>query len=636
MAKLIPTFSSCLPDMTGGEKRTAQSLEENLEDDYTIWYDVPVGKKNVRPDYTILHPQRGLLVLEVKDWKIATIQDANPKSFKITTDDGIKTVANPLEQARKHSLAIVQMLCHDRDLVQTGNHQGKLICPYAYGVVLANITRKVFLLAELDAVIDRHLVICQDELKPKDAIDFQERLWGMFAYTFDRAITPHQVTRIRWLMFPECRLPSKQLALYLAEHPIADPDAEADLTAPVISTEIPADLIQIFDLQQELLARSLGEGHRVIHGVAGSGKTMILMYRCNYLASLSPVKPILVICYNVALASRLREAVASQNLDGFVHVRHFHLWCSDQLRRHKLQFPSQSKNYIADLELTVREAIAGGQIPTGQYSSILIDEGHDFEPEWFSMLTHTLDKRKSLLLLYDDAQNLYGSGQKRKKFSFKKVGIEAQGRTSILKVNYRNTIEVLNLAYEFAQEIMQPSDTDDDEQPLVKPLSAGRSGLQPQLIRCASFQDEVEQTIATIKHFQAEGVPLNEIGIFHGLRFIGEEIYSRCSVEGIPIEWLNKNLESRHYQPKLESVKLMTLHSCKGLEFSHVIIPGVGYLPTEYSNPADDARLLYVGMTRSTHHLVMSYHQASDFVQRLHVATRNHKLSDPQSSQNCS
>ena len=33
---------------------------------------------------------------------------------------------------------------------------------------------------------------------------------------------------------------------------------------------------------QEQLARSMGEGHRVIHGVAGSGKTMILGYRAQY------------------------------------------------------------------------------------------------------------------------------------------------------------------------------------------------------------------------------------------------------------------------------------------------------------------------------------------------------------------
>jgi hypothetical protein len=36
MAKLIPTFNSCASDMTGGEKRLGQSLEDNLEDDYFV------------------------------------------------------------------------------------------------------------------------------------------------------------------------------------------------------------------------------------------------------------------------------------------------------------------------------------------------------------------------------------------------------------------------------------------------------------------------------------------------------------------------------------------------------------------------------------------------------------------------
>jgi hypothetical protein len=44
------------------------------------------------------------------------------------------------------------------------------------------------------------------------------------------------------------------------------------------------DIVRMMDLQQEQLARSMGEGHRVIHGVAGSGKTMILGCRAQYLA----------------------------------------------------------------------------------------------------------------------------------------------------------------------------------------------------------------------------------------------------------------------------------------------------------------------------------------------------------------
>ena len=38
-----------------------------LEDDYHVWVNVPVGLKQFRPDYVVLHPGRGILVLEVDD-----------------------------------------------------------------------------------------------------------------------------------------------------------------------------------------------------------------------------------------------------------------------------------------------------------------------------------------------------------------------------------------------------------------------------------------------------------------------------------------------------------------------------------------------------------------------------------------
>ena len=405
------------------------------------------------------------------------------------------------------------------------------------------------------------------------------------------------------------------------------PDPDGDLDLPVTPLEIPTDLIQIFDLKQETLARSLGDGHRVIHGVAGSGKTMVLLYRCSYLAAVNPEKPILVLCFNVTLAARLKEAIVSQSLNGTVDVRHFHDWCKHQLKSHNIRLPQFSDNYITDLENTVREAISSGRIPGKQYSSILIDEGHDFEPEWFKMLTSTLDEQDSLLLLYDDAQNLYGSQQKRKKFSFKSVGIKAQGRTSVLKTNYRNTVEVLNLAYEFAKEVMQPNESDDVDEPvLIQPQSAGRHGHSPQLLACGSFADEVKQAISLVQKLHSEGVPWNEMGILYRVKFMGETIYTQFQAANLPIEWLNKDAASRSYQPKLDSIKLMTMHSCKGLEFSSVIIPGLGYLPNQYSIQADEARLLYVAMTRSTERLILSYHQESAFVKLLQEIALNRSL----------
>lgn len=77
--------------------------------------------------------------------------------------------------------------------------------------------------------------------------------------------------------------------------------------------EVP-DILRVMDLQQEQLARSLGDGHRVIHGVAGSGKTMILGYRAELLAKAAN-KPILVLCYNEPLAANLASMADDNYLD---------------------------------------------------------------------------------------------------------------------------------------------------------------------------------------------------------------------------------------------------------------------------------------------------------------------------------
>jgi hypothetical protein len=45
-----------------------------------------------------------------------------------------------------------------------------------------------------------------------------------------------------------------------------------DLGVPQKVSSVP-DIVRVMDLQQEQLARGLGEGHRVIHGVAGSKRS---------------------------------------------------------------------------------------------------------------------------------------------------------------------------------------------------------------------------------------------------------------------------------------------------------------------------------------------------------------------------
>jgi superfamily I DNA/RNA helicase len=60
----------------------------------------------------------------------------------------------------------------------------------------------------------------------------------------------------------------------------------------------------------------------------------------------------------------------------------------------------------------------------------------------------------------------------------------------------------------------------------------------------------------------------------------------------------------------------MTIHSSKGLEFPIVAIAGIGFMPTRVDKAEDEARLLYVGMTRATERLFMTASRDSAFVRR--------------------
>ncbi|GHC81607.1 hypothetical protein GCM10007320_24000 [Pseudorhodoferax aquiterrae] len=72
--------------MTSGERRLAKRLEQQLDEDHLLWYDVPIGPKQTHPDFVVLHPRRGLLILETKDWRLDTIQSATPQRWDILAD----------------------------------------------------------------------------------------------------------------------------------------------------------------------------------------------------------------------------------------------------------------------------------------------------------------------------------------------------------------------------------------------------------------------------------------------------------------------------------------------------------------------------------------------------------------------
>lgn len=606
MATLIPALGSCVSRMTSGERRLAERLEQKLDDDYLMWYDVPVGPKQSHPDFVILHPRRGLLILEAKDWRLETIQKATRQYWEILPDGNPKVVINPLAQARQCAIQVVNALERDKQLTQSNEHHaGKLAFPWGHGVVLTRITRKQFDAADLGQAIEPHLVICQDEmLETVEEEAFQKRLWDMFPHAFGGAMSLPQLDRVRWIMFPEVRVQTQD-SLF------DDNDLDADLP----------DVMQVMDLHQEQLARSLGDGHRVIHGVAGSGKTMILGYRAEYLAKAqtTTTKPILVLCFNEPLAVKLDAVFQAKGIADRVHARNFHKWCWHQLKAFGQPLPAQGAEMFDAMVDGVIGAVARGQIPSGQYQAILIDEGHDFRPEWLKLVTQMVDPTtNSLLLLYDDAQSIYERTRTRQ-FSFKSVGIQAQGRTNILKINYRNTKQILQTARLIAADLLSPEDKDDDGIPVVRPISYGREGPAPLIIRLPCLRDEAERLAELLaEEHHSGGRAWGDMAILCHDYTVMNACANALSRKKLPHQVRKR---SGDYQPAQDTIKVMTMKVSKGLEFPIVAIPGVGSMPAPGADEKEEARLFYVAATRATEKLLLTLSGDGAFGKRIELVS---------------
>lgn len=591
-----------------GERSALHQLKRCLSDDYMVWHDVPIGPRARQPDFVILSPRRGLLILEVKHWAWGTIQNqrANRDTVEILIGNTSKPVEHPLKQARICAMELNNVLEGDPALLQDADpFKGRSRVPYGWGCVLSNIRNKQVEALDFREIFPIHKTLMRDDLDDGvDAFEFEKRLWGMYAGWTPEPLSLPQRDRVRWHLFPEIRMQAVQASLGF------EADGET-LALP--------NLMQVMDLQQEQTARTLGEGHRVIHGSAGSGKTMILIFRAQQLAAAARAdQPILVLCYNRALAQRIDAMLRARGVDERVVVRTFHAWCSDMVRSYQLNQPRNQRNtdaYYEELAGTVQRALDSGLVPLGQYTALLIDEAHDFQDAWLQMACKLVTPAtNSLLILYDDAQSIYQ--QKRRKFNFASVGVEARGRTSVLKLNYRNTAEVLALAMQCAQGLLTDKAETEEEMQTVRPASAGRRGPLPVLLEATNARQEADLIAERIAVALADGTALRDIAILCRIKKHMDLIEQALARNGIQCQSMNAP-DFRSFDWTEASVKLITLHSAKGLEFPLVFIAGLDAMPFMNEPMDEEVRLLYVGMTRATERLVVSTAGPSPMVHRV-------------------
>ncbi|MDD2915247.1 MAG: NERD domain-containing protein/DEAD/DEAH box helicase [Gallionella sp.] len=605
MATLIPTLGSARFD-AGGELRLAERLKDCLEDNAWVWHNIPVGPFGRHPDFVTLHPQQGIVVLEVKDWHKDNIVSATRTHVELLTPQGTVSLENPFEQVRSYMFNVVNTLKRDPLLViESGGFKGQPVFPFGHGVVFTNITRKQFDGTDLHEVFPPERCIFRDEMGEKvDADAFRERVWRMVSRRIGAGLSLPQIDRVRARLFPEIRV--TQIALPFDE-------------APEKSSPAGDRVLEVMDMQQELLARSMGEGHRIVRGVAGSGKTLILAFRAEQIARAAS-RPVLLLSYANGISGRLENAMQDRGVEDKVNVFTFHSWCSKMLRAYGLpiptdkEFPDFSERQAANVQ-AVLDAAERGLIPGGQYDAVLIDEAHDFEPQWLALAAKMVNPdTKALMIVYDDAQAIYKG---RKRPVWKQLGIEAAGRTTVLKVNYRNTAQILRFARKFAADVIgAPGVCAGDESAILMPEDGGREGVEPVVRQCVSHDGEAHAIAEWLLGRKAAGYQWGQMAVLYPRKFICEKFEKILAKSGIPIDVAKDH--GNRIQTERDEVRLLTMHTAKGLEFPCVAIGGLGELK-KAEDIEDDIRLTYVAITRATHEAFITYSNMSELVGRLVV-----------------
>jgi len=193
--------------------------------------------------------------------------------------------------------------------------------------------------------------------------------------------------------------------------------------------------------------------------------------------------------------------------------------------------------------------------------------------------------------------------------------VQGRGRTKILRRNYRNTRQILNFAYEFAKELLQEKNSGDDQVPLVKPQAAGVDGPLPIFRQWDSFEEEARFAADCVARWHDDGVPWGEVAIIYDAHWMGEAVTQEFERRGIPCQLLDKAARKKRYNPQADHVVLLTQQSSKGLEFSRVILVGLGKLRTE--DIGEESRELYVAMTRARECLLMTASGANVYTQKI-------------------
>lgn len=310
---------------------------------------------HLQPDFIVVGAYLGVIVLEVKDW--VAVLEADQDRMRIRRRDGVELdVENPVRVAQDYCHALMDMLKERAELLyERGKLRGKLTFPVGYAVIFSNLPQQV-----LQQGIDINVwrsgeVFGAEVLKSPEALE--NALTSVYLpFPIRQPITQSALDVIRGVIDPRLIVRDSESCdvgtlsfpqeTIIVEQPKAFQLQQSELMPSGVFSNV-ADALEE-ELQPELDVR-------LIRGVAGSGKTLLLVERARRLSERHPDKRILVITFNKNLADALR----AQLLGATVEVRHFHKLCYDIIGdpRYRSQSALQVAKWLERHEAAALQAL---------------------------------------------------------------------------------------------------------------------------------------------------------------------------------------------------------------------------------------------------------------------------------------
>ena len=411
--------------------------------------------------------------------------------------------------------------------------------------------------------------------------------------------------------------------------------------------------------QEDLSRMAFDDSPRVVRGVAGSGKSVVLAnvvarYLHRRLQSLeSPSFPegaisIAVTCYNRALVDFLkqkirlsyREQTLTEDIPSsiltVVHLNslmykmiHEHGWPLDYIQVSKMGemgIDAWAKKYRDQIKEFANSSPE--HYLSTCFDAIFIDEGQDFEPEEYRLILdlirpNDVSGEKPVLIFYDDAQNVYG----RARPVWNDVGLNLLGeRSSVMLECFRNTRQIVELAFNVLLGTQSPPEQKvqtrtyadvnylkqrgviEETGDHVRVRFAEREYKRPDVQEFTDRDQEISWLVDEIKKLiQVESVrPEDMLVIFYKQHlFPWETLKNKINVKMPNMEFVfpsGKDGDKDKYIFQKGKLTITNVYGAKGYDAPIVFLIGADNFTTDKEGRAS----FYVGATRAKLHLYVS------------------------------